>query len=345
MYKVEEGKYNIVHPLLESNNELSVFSVTQGSMPGKIFVNDPNHPTAALIQTSECNLLCGDVHDAEFNASLSSELDFWDPVTPDAQKWDAVIPQIHKNRFIRKYTRRRYILNAESKISFTYNLPEGYYVEPVIPENLRCNHYENADKLLAWIDAWGSDEAFCTYGAGCYVRKEKVIVSWSISDCFFRDRIAIGVHTDARYRRKGFGIISVEETIKLCFSKGYKAIEWLCVDSNKGSVKVAEKLGFALAGKYDAFTSYPPIENPADLSEKEWNDWGAYLEKASESEPRLLTECLFAYIKANNVNKANTLLAIHRERKPVEHNIKGFIHYLHTIGMATHFHENWPDTV
>lgn len=89
------------------------------------------------------------------------------------------------------------------------------------------------------------------------------------------------------------------------------------------------------------FTSYPPIENPADLSEAEWNEWGAYLENAAATEPELLTECLFAYIKANNVNKAKGILLIHKEKKPIHFDIDGAIQYFHGIGMASAFPDNW----
>jgi hypothetical protein len=139
-------------------------------------------------------------------------------------------------------------------------------------------------------------------------------------------------------------MIAANETVKMCFSKGFKSIDWLCVDINKGSIAIAEKLGFSLECKYDAFTPYPPVENLTDLSETDWNDWAAYFENASLTEPQLLTECLFAYIKANNVNKANEVLLIHREKKPIEFDVDGFIQYLHTIGMAADFPDNWMNT-
>lgn len=343
MYKLEQENYKKVIPLLESSNELSVFSVINGIMPGEIFVNDTCHPTTALIQTSECNLLAGKIDVDEFNSTISDELDFWDTVTPDSCRWNSIIPNIHKNIFVRKYKRRHYSLNIENSLNMNiaYSLPDGYCIEPALPANLRFNRYENSHKLISWIENWGNDEAFNEHGVGCYVRTGNIIVSWSISDCSFHDKIAIGVHTDERYRKKGLGIFAANETIKKCFSKGFKCIDWLCVDINKGSIAIAEKLGFSLVCKYDSFTPYPPIENLTDLSETEWNEWGVYLEKATLTEPQLLTECLFAYIKANNINKANEMLSIHKKKKPIEHDINGLIQYLHTIGMATNFRDNW----
>ncbi|HEX2947224.1 MAG TPA: GNAT family N-acetyltransferase [Clostridia bacterium] len=341
MYKLELEDYKKVMPLLESNNELSVFSVISGIMPGEIYVDDVCHPAAVLIQTSECNLLAGKNDVGKFNATLSDELDFWDPVIPDSSGWNSVIPNIHKNRFVRKYQRRHYSLNIENSLNINANLPDGYCMEPAIPADLRLKQYENSDKLISWIENWGNDEAFTEHGTGCYIRKGNTIVSWSISDCSYNDKIAIGIHTDERFRKKGLGIFAANETVKMCFSKGFKSIDWLCVDFNKGSIAIAEKLGFSLVCRYDAFTPYPPVENLTDLSETEWNEWAVYFENASLTEPQLLTECLFAYIKANNVTKANEILFIHKEKKPIEHNVNGFIQYLHTFGMAADFNDNW----
>jgi len=90
-----------------------------------------------------------------------------------------------------------------------------------------------------------------------------------LSDCSFENKIAIGIHTDERYRKKGFGEIVVFSTIKDCFAKGYETIDWFCVDSNKGSSRIAEKFGFKYSNDYYSFSSYPPIENLKDLSESE----------------------------------------------------------------------------
>jgi hypothetical protein len=71
LYKLEQAKYEKVIPLLQSSNELSVYSVIHGIIPGEIFVNDCNYPAIALIQTSECNLLTGNIDDVGFNSLIS----------------------------------------------------------------------------------------------------------------------------------------------------------------------------------------------------------------------------------------------------------------------------------
>jgi RimJ/RimL family protein N-acetyltransferase len=129
-----------------------------------------------------------------------------------------------------------------------------------------------------------------------YIRNENAIVSWSMIDCYYDGRVEIGVHTDYRHRKMGFGITAVLANIRDCFDRGCRSVGWHCVAVNKGSDAVARKAGFRLLGEYSAFSSYPPIENPLDLSENAWAEWGRYLEDASKYELRLLNECLYSYI-------------------------------------------------
>lgn len=344
MYKLNLDEYFKVLPLIKSEYQLSVFSVIHGIMQGKIFVNNLENPTAALIQTSECNLLAGNVDDETFNSTIPDELGFWDSVIPDSEEWIRKIPSVHTDPFVRPYTRCYYSLTPEDFSDTVKVLPQGFVVEQVDPDFLRSKDFEYADEIICFMEDWGGDKRFLSNGGGAYVRNEDEIISRSMWDCTYDGKAEIGIKTiNNKYRKMGFGIIAVAASIKACFERGYKTIGWHCVEANKGSRAIASKLGFKLTGTYTAFTPYPPIENPADLSETEWNEWAEYFEKSAETEPELWSECLSAYIKANNVAKANEVLAIHKEKKPFENNFNGLVRYLHSIGMATSFNDSWAE--
>ncbi|HPF54653.1 MAG TPA: GNAT family N-acetyltransferase [Clostridia bacterium] len=343
LQELPKKEYAKLLPLIISKNELSVFSVIDDITSGSVYVNNLDNPTAALIQTSECNLVAGITTDADFNDSVGEKIDFWAPITPDTKQWNDIIPQIHPDKFIRRYTRRHYVLEIADKNNMTFALPNGYFLESVNLEELKQKKYKNANEILDWIENWKDYEIFLKYGVGSYIRNEDTIVSWSISDCAHNDKIAIGIHTDDGYRRKGFAKTVVNEVIRLCELKGYKHIEWLCVDFNQGSIAVAEKMGFKLENKYDCFTPYVPVENMSDFAEAEWTDWAEYFEKGAKSEPRLIEECIYTYIKANNPKKTNELLLNYKSTvsseyiKQFEDSINKFIDYLQSIGMASAF--------
>lgn len=340
MIKLNINEFKKITHLVKSQNELSVISVINGVMPGEIYVNNINNPTAALIKTSECNLITGSTNDEAFNSEVPSRLDFWDQLTPDSYEWIDKIPTIHKNPFVKKYKRRHYVLSIDKFVECDDTMREGYVLEKVDVSLLREKIFENSEKLLEWIENWGDDEKFKKYGTGYLIRNDKVIVSWSLSDCSFDKKIAIGIHTDERYRNNGFGKIVVSFTIKDCFSKGYEKIDWLCVDSNKGSIAIAEKLGFICKNDYYSFSSYPPIENLTDLSESEWHIWGQYLEDASEANECLIWECLYSYIKSNDVEKTINIMTTMKNKK-IDINYSRFKNYiitLQTYGMCSNFY-------
>jgi len=293
---------------VKGQNELSVFSVLNGEMPGEVVVNSEEHIDAVLIKTSETKLIAGSTAHKDFNKDISEMLDFWDSVTPDTEQWRDMIPSIHPNRFIREYIRHKYTLTSGDFVKAESSLPEGYVLEAVNLEELKHRNYSNASRIHDWAEAWGSEERFQESGCGFYIRKDDYIVCWSLSDCCAGDKIAIGIHTDSKYRNMGFAKKTVSAVVQHCFEQGYNQIEWLCASVNSGSKALAESLGFKLMNKYSSYSSFPPIENLNDLDESGWYEWGTYLEKAAEEEPILSLECLYCFIKANAVEKTMTLI-------------------------------------
>lgn len=346
MIKLMNNDFNKILHLVNSQNELSVLSVIKGFMPGEIYVNNIDKPTAVLIKTCECNLIAGSSNDVDFNSEVSTELDFWDQLTPDSNEWMNIIPTIHKNPFIRRYKRRHYTLSINNFKECNTSLKDGYIIEKVDIDQLRKNCYENSEKLLEWIANWGDDARFQKFGVGYFIHNGKVIVSWSLSDCSLDKKIAIGIHTDEKCRKKGFGKIVVSATVKECFSKGYEHIDWLCVDTNKGSIAIAEKLGFKLSNDYYSFTTYPPIENIKDLSESEWYEWGEYLQNASKTKDCLIWESLYCYIKSNDIDKTMNLMTL-MEQKNITLDylsFKNYIIYLQGYDLCSNFrNQTWLD--
>lgn len=348
MFELNRNEFSRVEHFVKSQNELSVLSVVHGIMPGEIYVNNIDNPTAALIKTCECNLIAGNTNDTVFNSEVSLELDFWDQLTPDSREWTDLIPSIHKNPFVRKYKRRLYTLSAGDFCECNKPLKDGFVIEKVNLELLRQNFYENSEKIFEWVSHWGNDAEFQKYGTGYFIHNDKAIVSWSLSDCSFDKKIAIGIHTDERFRKNGFGKAVVSATVKDCFAKGYEVIDWLCVDTNKGSSAIAEDLGFKYNNPYYSFSTYPPIENVNDLSEAEWHEWGVYLEQAYQTEDCLIWDCLYCYIKSNDIEKTMHIMSSMEQKKVVIDYLKinNYIIYLQSYRLCSNFNcQAWDDFI
>lgn len=309
MLKLNENNYHIIKKLIKnSSQELSILSVINGIMPGEIFVDCDNNPASVLIKTSECNLLAGNPDNEKFNSEVKDELDFWDQFTLDTDEWETKLPEIHKDKFIRKYKRRHYVLNNLKYCDYKKNLKEGFYLEKVDPGYISKCNLKNSEKVMDWVNNWGSIDNFNKYGAGFIIKNQDTIVSWSLTDCKYDTKSAIGIHSDSDYRKNGFGAIAAAATAGYCLCNGITEIDWLCVDTNAGSAAIAEKLGFVRKSDYYSFTPYAPIENESDLTLEQWAEWALYFEKALEEEPRLFWDCAIYLMKANNVDSVIKLL-------------------------------------
>lgn len=307
MLKLESKDYNIIKKLIKNSSQnLSIHAVINGVMPGEIFVDSKENPTSVLIQTSECNLLAGNPNNERFNSEIKEYLDFWDDLTLDTDEWEPKITEVHKNKFIRKYKRRHYVLH-QIKHSI-HNVENGFFLEKVDPRYVSECNLKNSEKVMAWINDWGNADNFLNHGVGFMIRNEDTIISWSLTDCRYDERAAIGVHCDSNYRNRGFGTIVAAATADYCLSNGITEIDWLCVDTNVGSIAIAEKLGFARKSDYYSYASYPPIENKSDLTIEQWEEWALFYENVLEEEPRLFWECALCWMKANNVDSVIKLL-------------------------------------
>ncbi|WBW96679.1 GNAT family N-acetyltransferase [Oceanirhabdus sp. W0125-5] len=314
MYKLNEKNFDRVKELVKDYSiELSIFSVIEGNMPGEIYVDNEDMPSSVLIKTPECTLLAGNADNSDFNEGIKNILDFWDQVTFASEKWEEKIEEFHKNKFIRKYKRRHYILNKFKYSDYRNRLEEGFYLEKVDPYEISKSNLENSEDVIEWVNNWGSFDNFIENGAGFIVRNDKTIVSWSLTDCLYNKKVEIGINTDEDYRKRGFGAIAAAATADYCLSNGIEEIGWHCVDTNIGSICIAEKLGFQRAQDYYSFTPYPPIENESDLDEEQWTEWALYYEDAIKTEPELMMVCAFCWARANNVDETIKIININKE--------------------------------
>lgn len=343
MIKLTKEQYHLVLPLVKSNKELSVISVLKGITTGAVFVNDATAPSSALIQTCECNLLAGIENNLEFNAAVKEHLDFWDQLTPDTDAWLSVITDCHPNQFIRAYQRRRYLFRDQQMAQL--DCPNGFEYHPLQVAALVTANLDNTEPLIEWAANYETSD-FAEHGLGAYLVRDKQIVAWSLSDCSYQNKVAIGIQVSTAYRQQGLGKYLISQMLVLALQRGFKEVEWTCVDFNKGSIALAEAAGFEWLESYTCFTSYPPCENILDLSEAEWANWADYYAQVSHKEPRLLVEQLYAYMKANELAKATKTLERIKQTSQTYQNDLAYLAdnlaYFNALGMSSDFNqEDW----
>ena len=342
IYKLEQSDFCKVEGLIKnSNHELSIKAVICGSSQGEIYADNLEMPLSTLIITPECKVVAGKASNKVFNNEIKNKLDFFDQLTCDNEEWENNLHEIHPNVAMRKYVRRYYKFEKLKFCDFIEKLDDQYTLEYVDVSNLNGLDFENSDKIRDWFN-FIDINTYKDYCLGSYIRKDKKIISWCLVDCIVGDKIEIGVTTESDYRKRGLGAIVAAATVSACISKGIKEVGWHCVDTNIGSIKIAEKVGFKLYNKYDSFTPFPPIENVTDLNLEQWAEWAIYYEEMNKVQPNYYWLAAQCWAKASKMRET-----IENIMKLIETGQMWFLEYFSEVEAFNAFEgkEEWDSLI
>jgi GNAT superfamily N-acetyltransferase len=131
------------------------------------------------------------------------------------------------------------------------------------------------ERTTTWAD-------FVRDGFGFCLLHGTTIVSHCLTDCVSGSGCELGVATHRDYRRRGFGTLTVAATVEYCLEHHLPTIGWHCWANNRGSQRVAEKVGLGFVGDYVQYANSTVAENPDDLTPAEWHDQAEFFERAFE---------------------------------------------------------------
>lgn len=230
--------------------ETLIWSCLQGIM-GKIYADDLNNPTSAMAILGNFTFFSG-----KPNIELISYKPNW-----CVQNFMIMIPQNEswKNAIINFYGKKatvisRYAIKKESHIFDKRKLEKavaslsGQYTLSMIDEQL----YQ-----MCKTEIWSADlvsqfpdyESYNRLGIGVVICKDNTIISGASSYSRYKNGIEIEVDTKEEYRRKGFAYICSAKLILECLKRDLYP-SWDA--HNKGSVALAEKLGYHYSHPYTA---------------------------------------------------------------------------------------------
>ena len=275
-------QFERVQPLFAGfDYSLSIHAAMQGHNPGRIFVDDVEHPRTAFGLTVEGYLLTGEhdnpatlealrefIHKKLFTGEVfvngADSLSL--AVHPEA--WEARLPELIPTHEAEKLERYHYLCH---QLAFDWRaaLPAGYTVRRVDRDLLRTDSIIVPEAIAEWTtieDMWGTLDNFLANGVDFSVLHENQIVARCMADCVADEQIDIGIITAPGYRRKGLASIATAATVEHCLTHGFKAVGWHCNAQNVGSWKTAEKVGFKRNREYTYyFYIYDLIDHWAEL--------------------------------------------------------------------------------
>jgi RimJ/RimL family protein N-acetyltransferase len=271
--------YAIVKPLFaDLSFNLIISAMIEGTSPGKIYVDDLANPTTCFLSSAEGCYLAGEAHNDSFNADLKQHLfsaflqdEDYIVLECTSTEWEATLDDIFQGRVV-KYPRSYYTFE-QMKLDWENEIPNGISVEQVNAAFITRTQLTNMDKVIAAIHSnWNSADEFFKDGFGVCLVNETDVISWCMADCVSGVRCEIGIHTDARFQKRGFASLTVSATVAQALSRGLTEIGWHCWEHNHASNKTAQKVGFQFRRPYEAYLC---LAN----EERHWLEQGLFQER------------------------------------------------------------------
>ncbi|MGP4081062.1 GNAT family N-acetyltransferase [Pseudalkalibacillus sp. R45] len=249
MEQLEKRDYIKAVKILEKEQTDHTFSysVLEGIVDGRVFVDDRSAPKAVLIEVHNgIHHLVGNSEDGKFdevlhNWFMEKVINKNKPMVLFASKeWEDQID--HWNVASDKKSRIVYALNKEKFYEQEkLILPKGYTVKKVDSAIIGRSE-EYTEKFYELY--WGSLDNFFSHGFGfCIVNGQADIVCEATTVAVGGGSFDFDLYTSEAYRRNGFGGIIGQMMIDDGL-KQHLSPRWECFDSNISSIKTAESLGF-----------------------------------------------------------------------------------------------------
>ena len=239
-----------VLPLLGGWEETLILSCLQGVM-GAIYANDLRVPTAAMAILGDFAFLAGEPSAdlAAFKPERCTQ-DFIIMV-PQNEAWEKTITGYYGSRakVVSRYATKKEpnVFDRVKLERIVSELPKDYRICP-IDETIynRCKSEKWSRDLVSQFPTY---REYSKLGLGFVIQKNRVIVSGASSYSRYREGIEIEIDTKEAYRRKGLAYVCGAKLILECRRRNLYP-SWDA--QNKGSLALAEKLGYTYSHTYPA---------------------------------------------------------------------------------------------
>jgi GNAT superfamily N-acetyltransferase len=237
---------------------LAIPSVLAGVLPGRIYVDDPRHPTSAiLIPANQYRLYLGgepserllaEVVHLLYKPSLAQSYSFMAHYPSSA--WESTIERVLHGLGTSASLRQYYRLKEPSALVASPP-PESIVLAQIAQALVEDASLVNRDLLIDEIHSESpSLEYFFQQHFGFCALDGRQIVGWCLAEYHYQSRYELGIGTIDAYQRQGIATHVASAVIKRAFAEGATEIGWDCWASNIASVATALKLEFQKEREY-----------------------------------------------------------------------------------------------
>ena len=264
------GAYARALPLIDGvpfrYSALVLRAVAAGTCPGRIWVDDIDHPAVALMwDQGGYYFLVGDAHNNDFSSALARLIAEevaaqavgcgFDAFKVDysSDDWAERVPAIFRAASLVERERVCLALDGPRLTDWAARIPDGYELRRVDSALLAGLNPPSRAALTGEIACcWRSTEDFLGQGFGyCVVRGEE-LVAWSTAEYVSGRDTGIGIETKEKYRGRGFATAAAAAFVDHCRARGLRPY-WDSWRSNAPSIGVASKVGFRELLRYTVY--------------------------------------------------------------------------------------------
>lgn len=235
-----------------STYHLAVASVLAGVLPGRIYVDDPGRPTAAvLIPANQHRVYVGgepsahllaDVVHLLYKPSLAPR--YWFMVHYPSNAWKPAIEHALQGLGESASAHHLYRLKDPSVLPAS-PLKDAIVLAPIERTLVEDASLVNRDMLIDEIHSESpSLEYFYRQHFGFCALDGRQLVGWCLAEYHYQGRYELGIGTLEAYQRQGIATHVASAVIKQAFAEGATEIGWQCRANNIPSIATALKLGF-----------------------------------------------------------------------------------------------------
>jgi hypothetical protein len=178
------------------------------------------------------------------------DLDYFE-VSGSRETWNEVIEQIFGHHRLSQNDQCIYRLDDQDLTTLSISQRRPACVLRKVDRDLVSeSSLRNLEFLIGKLEQfWGSVGAFLDRGIGYSVIYQNAIISLCFSAFVAQNTHTVDIETVGESRRRGFAEIAAHAYLTDCIESGV-ALHWDCMQENKASVALAEKLGLRKVDEY-----------------------------------------------------------------------------------------------
>ncbi len=258
MIELEMPDFKIVVPLLKDIKQAVLpYAVCEGFNPGRVFVDDVNHPETIMIWTPvgyyflvwDQVQMCGELSKLLTETFIASSKAMGETgfiLVAPLDDWQEKTSALLGSRGVIEIFRRPFSFNMNqfaARGNRHAQIPEGFQLKRVD---------ESLAEKAGVLGCWASLDEFMTHGMGYVLMHGNKIASVCTSVFASSTHVEIDVRTEDEYRRRGFACITASALIEECLRQGRQP-NWECFWENEESTALALKLGFEQLADYPVY--------------------------------------------------------------------------------------------